>query len=72
MGKGNGNGRGFITRGPARPGEPSRLAHWPPPFRNGAEKPKIVRYVADEEREQPISKQTGFRIRRGLLTKKDD
>jgi hypothetical protein len=72
MVKTSGTGRGFITRGPTRPGSPSRLAHWPSPFRSGAERPTLPRYIADEEREQASTKPTGVRITRGLLTKKDE
>jgi hypothetical protein len=50
--------------------QPSPLAHWPPPFRAGAEKPKVVRYVADEERDRPRSK--GFRLTRSSVSKRDD
>lgn len=64
--------RGFITRGPERWGSPTRLAHWPPPSRFDEEKPKVVRYVADEERERVKSKPSGFKLTRGLLTKKDE
>jgi hypothetical protein len=70
--KPKGKGGGFIARGQVGRGAPSRLASWPPPFRNGAETPKIVRYVADEEREQADSRLGGFKITRGLLTKRDE
>ena len=53
-----------LTRSKDRPGAASRLAHWPPPFRAGADKPTIVRYVADQEYSRPA----GFRITRGILT----
>jgi hypothetical protein len=55
-----------LTRSNDKPGAPSRLAHWPPPFRLGAEKHSPVRYIADEEREE--TRATGFRITRGILS----
>ncbi|HEY8332475.1 MAG TPA: hypothetical protein VIQ05_01670 [Tardiphaga sp.] len=61
-----------LTRAKTRPGEPSRLAHWPPPFRLGAEKPTIARYVADLEKDEDYKRPAGFRITRGILTRNDD
>jgi hypothetical protein len=70
--KPNGSGRGFVARGLEQRGEPSRLATWPSPFRSGADKPKITRYIADEERDRPEPPTTGFRITRGLLVRRDE
>ena len=59
-----------LTRDRSGPGEPSRLANWPPPFRDGAEKPTVIRYVTDQERDRPTS--VGFRLTRGSVSGRDD
>ncbi len=61
-----------LTRDRVRPGVPSRLAHWPSPFRLGADKPTLIRYVADLERDEDYKRPAGFRITRGILTRNDD
>ncbi|CAN5525152.1 hypothetical protein BH11PSE4_BH11PSE4_11710 [soil metagenome] len=57
-----------LTRSKDKPGAPSRLAHWPPPVRLGAEKPTVIRYVADQERNRDYKRPAGFTITRGILT----
>jgi hypothetical protein len=55
---------------PFAPGETeqrrSRLAHWPPPFRNGQSQPKIVRHQPGEN--PKLAKSRGWRLTRAMLS----
>lgn len=44
----------------------SRLAHWPPPFRSTAAKPKIVRHTPDEKPQR--AKPRGWRLTRAIFS----
>ncbi|MCP1998160.1 hypothetical protein [Nitrobacter winogradskyi] len=44
----------------------SRLAHWPPPFRGTATKPKIVRHKPDEKPQR--AKPRGWRLTRAMFS----
>jgi hypothetical protein len=44
----------------------SRLAHWPPPFRSTAAKPKIVRHAPDEKPQR--AKPRGWRLTRAMFS----
>jgi hypothetical protein len=45
---------------------PSRLAHWPPPFRGTAAKPKIIRHKPDEKPQR--AKLRGWRLTRAMFS----
>lgn len=45
---------------------PSRLAHWPPPFRSTAAKPKINRHKPDEKPQR--AKLRGWRLTRAMFS----
>ena len=45
---------------------PSRLAHWPPPFRSTASKPKIIRHKPDEKPQR--AKPRGWRLTRAMFS----
>lgn len=44
----------------------SRLAHWPPPFRSTAAKPKIVRHTSAEKPQR--TKPRGWRLTRAMFS----
>ncbi len=48
----------------------SRLAHWPPPFRSTAAKPKIVRHTPDEKPQR--AKPRGWRLTRAIFSEFED
>ena len=45
---------------------PSRLAHWPPPFRSTAAKPKIIRHKSDERPQRATPR--GWRLTRAMFS----
>jgi hypothetical protein len=45
---------------------PSRLAHWPPPFRSTVAKPKIARHKPDEKPQR--AKPRGWRLTRAMFS----
>lgn len=50
--------------------ERSRLAHWPPPFRNGQSQPVIIRHQPGEK--QKLTKSRGWRLTRAMLSEFSD
>jgi hypothetical protein len=44
----------------------TRLAHWPPPFRNGQSQAKIIRHQAGESAK--LTKARGWRLTRAMLS----
>jgi len=50
--------------------ERSRLAHWPPPFRNGQSQPKIIRHQPGEKPKPTMAR--GWRLTRANFSEFDD
>jgi hypothetical protein len=50
--------------------EPTKLAHWPPPFRSGHSQPKIVRHQPGETPER--AKARGWRLTRSQFSEFSD
>jgi hypothetical protein len=48
----------------------TRLAHWPPPFRNGQSQPKIIRQQPGEN--QKLTKPRGWRLTRATFSEFSD
>ena len=48
----------------------TRLAHWPPPFRNGQSQPKIIRHQPGEN--QKLTKPRGWRLTRATFSENSD
>jgi hypothetical protein len=56
---------------PAEPRlERSRLAHWPPPFRNGQSQPAIIRQQSGEAAK--LAKPRGWRLTRSTFSEYSD
>jgi hypothetical protein len=56
---------------PAEPRlERSRLAHWPPPFRNGQSQPAIIRQHSGEAAK--LAKPRGWRLTRSTFSEYSD
>jgi hypothetical protein len=63
-------GHGSFTA-PAEPRlERSRLAHWPPPFRNGQSQPAIIRHQPGEAAK--LAKPRGWRLTRSMFSEYSD
>jgi len=58
--------RVFSARTHSLEQTPSRLAHWPPPFRSNAAKPKIIRHTPDEKPQR--AKPRGWRLTRAMFS----
>ena len=50
--------------------EPTKLAHWPPPFRSGQSQPKIVRHHPGED--PKLAKARGWRLTRSQFSEFDE
>jgi hypothetical protein len=48
----------------------TRLAHWPPPFRNGQSQPKIIRHQPGEK--PRLAKPRGWRLTRATFSEFSD
>ena len=64
-----GGSRSFFAPSEARP-EPTKLAHWPPPFRSGQSQPKIVRHHPGED--PKLAKARGWRLTRSQFSEFDE
>jgi hypothetical protein len=65
-----GGSRSFFAPSETRP-EPTKLAHWPPPFRSGQTQPKIIRHEPGEK--PKLAKPRGWRLtRRALFSEFDE
>jgi hypothetical protein len=61
--------RSFFAPSQTRP-EPTKLAHWPPPFRSGQSQPKIVRHQPGEN--PKLVKARGWRLTRAQFSEFSD
>ncbi len=66
---GKGGSRSFFAPSQTRP-EPTKLAHWPPPFRGGQSQPKIVRHHPGED--PKLVKARGWRLTRAQFSEFSD
>ena len=64
-----GGSRSFSAPPETRP-EPTKLAHWPPPFRSGQSQPKIVRHQPGED--PKLAKARGWRLTRSQFSELDE
>jgi hypothetical protein len=62
--RGNGSRSSFAP--PQTRPKPTKLAHWPPPFRGGQSQPKIVRHQPGETPER--AKARGWRLTRAQFS----
>jgi hypothetical protein len=60
-----GGPRGFSASSDTRL-ERSRLAHWPPPFRNGQTQPAIIRHHGGDAAK--LAKARGWRLTRSMFS----
>jgi hypothetical protein len=65
-----GGSRSSFAPSETRP-EPTKLAHWPPPFRSGQTQPRIIRHEPGEK--PKLAKPRGWRLtRRALFSEFDE
>jgi hypothetical protein len=67
--EGKGGHGSFSAPAEPRP-ERSRLAHWPPPFRNGQSQPAIIRQQSGEAAK--LAKPRGWRLTRSTFSEYSD